>query len=275
MNLWNYLVSSGVTLAIIIVLGWLGRKYLATFITEAVKTDFQKDLESFRTELRAKEGQIEALRGGALSGMVTRQTEQARRRMDAADKLWEAVNDYNKLSGAAMTKGVYNFDACSERIEKEPSLQQIFKMSADLLPDITELGKSAHAARPYLSDSTWALYQAYTSILMLAYSKMKVLAIGLDGRKFFEFKKTDETLIAALPDLADYIRQNGHAGHHHLLDVLSNRILEELRRTIEGIEQDQESVRRAGAVLKVAEEAHRALEEGQMKAERAAAEMKT
>mgnify|MGYP007037817717 CR=1 FL=1 len=65
-------------------LAWLGRHLITTRLKasvqhefdeklEAIRTEFRKSEESFKSDLRAKENQIAALQGGALSGMVSRQ----------------------------------------------------------------------------------------------------------------------------------------------------------------------------------------------------------
>ena len=50
---------------------------------EALRTNFRKNEESFKADLRAKETQIEALRSGAMAGLANRQAALDKRRIEA------------------------------------------------------------------------------------------------------------------------------------------------------------------------------------------------
>ena len=72
------------TTSLLVIMLWLFRKIISAYLTNIVRHEYDKKIESLRTTLRqseesfkaelmAKESQIDALRSGALSGIVNRQ----------------------------------------------------------------------------------------------------------------------------------------------------------------------------------------------------------
>ena len=52
---------------------WLSRKLFVTRLTRSVGHEFDKQLEALRSDLHAREAEIEALRSGALTAIASRQ----------------------------------------------------------------------------------------------------------------------------------------------------------------------------------------------------------
>lgn len=260
MSFTDWLLSSVLTTAAIAVLAWLGRKWLAEWISASVRHDFDKKLEGLRAELRAKEAQIAALREGALANMIALQNATAQRRLKAADDLWQAVTELNAFTGALVHMSVIKFDAASARIETDPKLRKLFEMTSKIGPENFDVSATADSTRPYLSDLSWALFSAYRMIFHVAYMKMNLLKLGIDGRQFMKPDAINELLTKALPDHKDYIEKHGHTVHHLLVDPLRDRILAEIRKTIEGKRQDGENVQRAAEIVKLANAAEQEMD---------------
>lgn len=261
-------LTSGLAAIYLAIAAFFARQYIIDFISTSVRHDFEKKLETVRAALRAKEAEIEALRSGAFSRVDAIQTAIVARRMKAADDLWDAVIDWQSLTSVVSMMAYVKFDAASERIEHEPKLQSVFKTIApNVMDTLSKLSGRPDKDRPHLSDAAWALFTAYRSIFSAAASKAHLLASGIDGRTFIKPEGIDDVLLAALPEHKDLVSL-GPSGHLQVLDLLRHRILEELRRTIEGKEQDAASVERSAALLSVVEEKLRQRQEEQ--AERAA-----
>jgi hypothetical protein len=96
-------------------------------------------------------------------------------------------------------------------------------------------------------------------VFIVSASQIKFLSEGIDARKFFNFAATDKVLIAALPEYETFIKEHSHVAYGQLIDVLTQKILLELRNTLAGKEQDSESVRRAMDILKASDEANEAM----------------
>ena len=241
-------VSSGLAAIYVGIAVFFARKYIIDLISASVRFDFERKLENVRADLRAKEAEIDALRSGAFSRMDAIQTAVTARRMKAADDLWAAVVEWGKLTHVVSIMAVIKFDVASENVEREPKLQDVFKAIApNVIDTLNRLFNLGDKDRLHLSDITWALFAAYRAIFLAAAGKAHLLGSGIDGRTFINAEGINDVLLAALPEQKAVI-QAGASGHLQLLDILRNRIIEELRRTIEGAEQDAASVERAVTV---------------------------
>lgn len=262
----NLLFSSVGAATLLGVLAWLARKYINEWVAGSVRNHFDREIEVLKSDLAAKQAQIVALREGALTSMVTRQSSLAARRQRAADDLWSAVQEWDQFGAAATSMGTFNFQEVSKRIETETKLQEVFSNIGQGLPDPNTIARQAHSTRPYLSDLAWALYTAYMAVFTTAYAKLQLLSRGIDGREFFQFAAVQEMLVTALPDMKRDIEASGHQGYHKWVETLRLRILEELRRTLAGQEENKDSVRQAAEIAAMVEGLERASEEATAKA---------
>ena len=64
---------------------------------EELRADLRKSEEGLKSELRLKEGQITALRDGVLSGRAHRQALLDKRRLEAVDRLEDALHRFAEL----------------------------------------------------------------------------------------------------------------------------------------------------------------------------------
>lgn len=104
-------------------------------------------------------------------------------------------------------------------------------------------------AQPYVSDLAWALFSAYKGIVAYSFLQLQILSKGLDPTLL----KDDlhlKVLKAALPHHSERIDSEGVAIGAKLFDELAANLLSELRRVIEGREQDHASVNRGVEIIK-------------------------
>jgi hypothetical protein len=240
---------------------WLSRNLITTRLAktvqhefdsklETIRAEFRRSEESFKADLRSKENQIEALRGGALSALASRQVALAKRRLEAVDQLWsEVTTSLAKLKYASMVMVTIDFDKASEMVAKSPQAQEIFKVIAGPIEPL-KLANDAAKARPFVTQIAWALFSAYQSIILLSVTQLQVLKLGVDGAKYFKKDAVQNLIKVALPHQADYVAQYGSAGYPLLLDELESRLLEELKKMLEGGESDKATVEQAAAILK-------------------------
>ena len=148
-----------------------------------------------------------------------------------------------------------NFDVATKEISKNPNAKKMFEM----LGKSVDISKSAHDAakeRPFVSLNAWAYFSAYQAILVFAVMQLKTLEMGVDASNFLTNKKVDALIKVALPYYAEYVEKYGASGYHYLLDDLENHLLDELKRTLDGVEDDADSVAKAGQILRAAEQVH-------------------
>lgn len=246
-------LSTTVLVALVL---WLFRQLIQNRLKAAVEHEFNTKLsalqselrnseEMFKAELRAKEVEIQALQNSALSAMTGRQMAVDKRRLEAIDQLWSAVNDLSRSRGIATTISVFKFSEVSKRIETEPKLREFFKAFGEVnLPET--LKEDGWRARPHVSRLAWAYFSAFRSIIAVSTAKLYLLQKGLGG----DFPISVANMVkAALPHRSEHIDKHGEAALPWLLDELETSLLEEFSRISSGKATDQESVKRAAEIL--------------------------
>lgn len=238
---------------------WLSRKLIITRLTNSVRHEFDRKLESLRSELRkqeaafkadldAKEKEIADLRSGALSAMATRHVALDKRRLEAVDQLWSATTKLGRFKGQSGMMAVIRFPHMADEAERNPELRRVFEpmSGAENLKtiDLSEAG----AARPYVSPMAWALFSAYQAILVHAVMQVEILKLGLSG-KFVDTDAVRQVVAIALPELSEHLDKLDHTAFHYVLDTLESRLLAELQAMMAGEQSNRAVVEQAQQIL--------------------------
>lgn len=228
---------------------WLGRNLIATRLTASVEHEFNSKLESLRADLRAKETEIAALRGGAMSALESRQIALDKRRLEAVDQLWSAVTALGPAKGISSFMVIMKFEAAAEEAAKNPNFRKIFEaLGAGLDPAKMDFSQSAKA-RPFVSPMAWALFSAYQAIAVQAIVKLQIVKSGV-GADMLDKQAATKLVKAALPHQAEYVDKYGDTGFHYLLEELEGRLLDEMQNMLKGVEADKASLDQAAEILK-------------------------
>src|SRR4051812_28293567 len=70
---------------------WFSRKSIAAGIEQSVRHHFENKLEALRSELRTREGELNALRDHVLGGQAGRQALVTKRQIEAVEHVWNGV----------------------------------------------------------------------------------------------------------------------------------------------------------------------------------------
>ena len=248
---WIPALSSSTALAGIL---WLSKNWFVTRLTKSVQHDYDKKIESLRSDLKIKETEINALRTGALTGIVDRQKILYEKKVEAVELVWANVLTLAPAKFASTTLSAVNYQYALEASENDPKIKEFFKsIGPDSNHDYMK-NTSALSARPFLSDLSWALFSAYSSILSIAVVRLESLRIGITE----DFTTKSDSILnvvkVALPNYERYIDEHGVNGLHYLLEILETSILTELKVTLEDIDSDQNNVERASKILKASKE---------------------
>jgi hypothetical protein len=264
---------------------WLSRKLIATRLTNSVRHEFDTKLEtlksdlrtreeSLKADLRAKELEITSLRGGALAGLASRLAGLDKRRLEGVEQLWSAVNALGPAKTAAMFMAVMNFEAAAREAAKNPRFRQLFDIIAKPLNFEAVAKNDAWKARPFVSPLAWALFSAYQAIVLFAVTRLKVLQMGIENApEVLDASAIANLIKAALPHRAAYIDEHGPGVYHYLLDELETKLLDEMRRMLQGSDSDAAGLVQAAAILKVSDPLMETISKGaasSQEAERAA-----
>ena len=242
------------TTSVMAVIVWLARSLIITRLTKSVQNEFDSKLEVLKSELKTKEAQIESLRTGAMSGLITRQSALYQRKLQAIDQIWSAVKELEKAKFISATLTSLKFEECAKESARNPQFRELFEtIGGSFKPDNLDLSGAAKA-RPFITPLAWAYYSAYSSVIMLAVGKLQILKIGVeDGQKYLKFDSSNKLLKTVLPSRSAYIDEHGTAAHHYLLDEIEQLLLMELQNIQNGQEADKENARRAAEINKEVE----------------------
>lgn len=243
---------------------WLGRNVLLERLKGSISHEFNEKLEKVRAELREKENQIDALRSGALSGVQHRQAALYDRRLRATEDLWKAVVSMAGAKNLSALLANINFDAAVKEAAHNAQFREMFKTMGGFFDPKNLDISDAYKSRPYVSELAWAYYSAYQSIVMRAVIQFEALKAGLD-KDFSKVEEITKLVKVALPHQEQLIEKYGADAFHFLLEELELKLLNEIGKTLNGIEADQESLKKAAIILKEADSLMSANEKSKQK----------
>lgn len=257
---WIPALSSTSLLALVL---WLSRNLIITRLTNSVRHEYDKKIETLKTELRqneeefkadlkAKESQIEALRSGALSGIANRQAAIFKHQLASIEQLWEAVISLAPAKAASAWMAVVKFEAAAKEAAKNPRFREIFTMIGDIDPNAMKTNQ-ALKTRPFISPLAWAYYSAYQSIVFHAVARLHMLKNGIDLVEVIDTESVIKLVKVALPHQVEYIEKYGPSAFHYLLEELESKLLLAFQLMLKGEESDKDTLEKAAAIIKQSE----------------------
>lgn len=244
---------------------WLFRKWIGERLAKSIQHEFDHKIEKVRTEfrvseevlkarLREREGEISALRSGALSVLASRRATLDNRRLEAVDQIWSAFRALAPARFLATNLGAINFETTAELAERDPKVRQFFETLGGGF-DMSKLDiGAAEKARPYVTPMVWAVYSAIVAVTTHVTMRWIILKGGLGKRDFVDFSAIRALVVKVLPNYDAYLNEHGPAVYQHILQALEDRLLEELRSMMNGFEADRASLEQAAEILKASNE---------------------
>lgn len=242
--------------------GFAGRIWLKSFIDGQVKARIEEKLEKlrgeirqseelFKSDLRAKELEISTLQSGALHGRTSRKALTDKSRLEAVNQLWLAVTKLSKMTLPAMTASMLKFEEVAKRAAKDQKMRDFLQMAGlDGFED-KMVDAQVDELRIHLPDFVWALFSAYSLIVIGGYLQLKILSMGLENPQDLIKRDGAATLLkSVLPNRSSYIDNIGPSGYFHLLDEIKESIMVELKSIIDGSIDDKENLSKAAEIMK-------------------------
>jgi hypothetical protein len=216
---------------------------------EEIRADFRASEERLKSNLRDRESELATLRNTVLTGSASRQALLDKRRFEAVEKVWTAVNDMARLKSLSSFMALLNIKEVSKRA-RDPKMQQFLSMMGSGAPEIDEIKNVARDERPFLPELAWAYYSAYSTILFGNLALFKVLQVGMDEpEKVLTREGTKKILKATLPHQSEWIDSTEPERYYYLLDELEEKLIGELRKILDGAEADQAATERGHSIL--------------------------
>lgn len=203
-----------------------------------------------------------ALRTAVLTGSASRQALLDKRRFEAVEKVWTAINDLAQLRSLSATMAILNYKVIAKEADT-PKMQEFLSVIGATAPtDINQLKNVARDEQPFLTELAWAYFHAYRSILYMnlaRYTALKnaISAQDSDPEKYFSIENLREILKAALPHQSKFIDENDPGAYYYLLEEIEDCLLAELRKILDGEEADKSSTEKARRIMDAVSDSNR------------------
>lgn len=242
----NWIPALSTTAGFALIL-WLLRSWISVRLTNAVRYEYDKELEKLKAELSSKASQIDSIRSGTLSSLHNRQALKYRRAMDSAEAIWASTVKLGGLKHLSELFALYD----PEKMAKEAARNERFKEMFEIMDkgiNINEFkGQEPENLRIYASPLAWSLYSAYRAILLNSYARLQQIKLGIE-KDYTKNKEVLNTAKAALPQHEHHIDEQGIKCLHFLLDEIENSLLFEIKKMINGDDSDQESIEKSARI---------------------------
>lgn len=204
-----------------------------------------------RSELRTNEAKLNALQSDVLSRRASRQAMLDQRRFAAIENIWAITLKYAIFRPAALAFTLLKLEAISKAAVINPGLREVVSLMKGGGHRDKFMEFSAESERPFLPESIWALFSAYSTVLFYAFIRLDVISMGIEeSENFFSDDKVIALVKTVLPARAEYLDQSGIVGVAHLVDEMYQKLLAALKVALDGALSDQEGAEQSAAILR-------------------------
>jgi hypothetical protein len=216
----------------------------------SIRTELRKNEELFKSDLRAKEAEISALRDGALSGRAQRQALLDKRRIEAVERIWLAVFALGPYKVVSASMAIFKFDEVGKRAPHDPKVRQLFEMIGRPVSGETKNLHNMAVEQLFISPLSWAYFSAYRTVVVYGYMQVKILEIGIEEPcKYLNSDNVRRLLKATLPHQKEFIDKNEPTTYYYLLDEIEQALLSELNNMLEGRDIDQTTIDQSREIM--------------------------
>ena len=260
-SIWQTVLSQISATGILIFLLYVCRSAILRFINERISLASQRELQSRQHEfeerfdkVRRDFESIQSTQERFLTAFLETSSERAKavskREIEAAEAIWASVEKLNGLLLSAMTADMMKFDA----IEKLSGTERTkFKELAGMFTKefTPEFMKKVNCqwTRLYVNETAWALYHAYSTILLCGALRMMAVEAGVPVSSVMDESALKKAILEALPHQKPTFEKFPNIMSTLFLDELRAALLNELRKSIHGAQSTEKEVAKARAIL--------------------------
>lgn len=250
-EIWDWLLTALTASGFTGVILYLMRKSLSRYFLKAIEHKFEKQLETFKAEIRDNEKELDQIRSFLVSAQRNRDSALQVKRLDAAETLLRARHSYSQLSILVEYVKLLNI----EEIQKNRNDPKIVEFIDTLLKPVQieeklKLFASIDQTLPrlYLGERTLKLYDTYTEIIIHACLMMKLISasIPVDGG-LLKTGDLSQKVIDLVPSSKDGFGRWGDTYAFYWSSYLHDQVLRSLRQEISGTDdvvRDKEAIER-------------------------------
>ena len=242
------------------------KRWIQATVDGRVKQKFEEKIEEFRSEirkseellkstLRSKEADNSALLDALLSGKAQRQVLLDKRRIEAVERLWNAVIALAPYKQISSVMAVMDFAYLSGHSDDENVRNMVKAFTSGEIPKWSA-DNDPRNEQPFVSSIAWAMFAAYQSIVHSAFLRAKLVETGMrDIDKALDSDRIKRLVLAALPHQSAFIETHDIGAYYYLLEDVENALLLELRKMLEYRDVDETGGEQAARILAIVREA--------------------
>ena len=230
-------------------LGYFFRDSISRYFTRKLDSD----MRLLQSRIDQQEKRSDDLRALALGGFSKRREVVQLKKIDAAERLWGAVQvQSSALMLVEMSKSI-NFEKAAEQAERDSKTRDFFSTvgsSFDYGAYIEKLKEvNPQSLRPYVSELGWAYYEAYSAIISFYTMRQKVLELGAPAKILNDEKNLKSVILKAMPHQAALYDKFDPVYPWIFLEPLRESILVEVKKMISGEEESKADLQLANDIL--------------------------
>lgn len=234
----NWLVDVAASISITALIGYICRNPISRFMTKAVEHRFDKKLEEYKSEIKENEKELEQMRDYLSSVRSGRDSLLQIKKFESAENLIKARRFLNEFSLAVAYMQMFNIEAFFENID-DRNIQDVI----DVLIKPLKLDEKSEeykkfdldTPRLYLSDKTMKVFDAYSGIVMISVSTLKMLEMkDKDASKIVTCKNAIKNIIDLLPHTKEGFEEHGDSYTFQFHDYFRRELLTEIKNELTG-----------------------------------------
>ncbi len=259
------LISAVSSSAVLTGIGFIVRTWWKAKIEATINKQVQKELEEIRASLRRDEekwrnavkrqdDEISALRSGALTAMISRQTVLIQRRIEAAERLWEAIAELNVCRFPLQVLAIIDYQTALEHAKRNDDIgRRVREFSADFQRTMEKIKTSgainrAENERLHLPPEVWLKYEAYFFVCSYAVLQLSSLKSASDLGVALP-DNTLKTIKSILPHWSSEIDQRGLSAVFRLSEELKDHLFMHLAACMESPDANFKAINQANQIL--------------------------
>jgi hypothetical protein len=221
---------------------------------EGIKAEFQTKLEGLRGEIKSRDEAMGALRASVLQRSDARAVALAQRRITAVERLWTAVIELGPFIIASKMTAPLKFEAMltqsSKQNEQGKKIRDFAEMYWQMLKvDNVKTTISPESERPFLSETAWARFSLFRSVVTYPVTMLAAVRSGIDPDLIKDPKPLLDAMKTAMPHFSSLIDEFGIGTFPELRDQLQDLVLKEVLNIIEGESLDKNHLEEAAKII--------------------------
>ncbi len=258
MQMWEWAAVSGL---VVTTLGLAGGYFLKASIEKGIQYRLDKELETLKAQLRAKDEQIASIRSGVLDALKSRHETLNQRRLVAAEKLWAAVTNQTKFKMAVAMVSSMNIDAILKASAAQDAEGEKIRMLGEMLWQTSGLEEAirdkqeiADQERLFVPPLAWAAFKALRSVNASAVAVLATVKTGVGPTVLKGNSHSIGLIKEILPNYGEFLDKYPDIGIYHLVEPIEEYIYKELVSFLADPDFGKKAIEQAAAIAKYAEE---------------------